>query len=87
MRDKADYNLYQFAKIAKIYADIGQGTNIFWQELEEILLIKSASFKNLHGKSIGENGEDALLWVISSFAKANRPASDIFWQVFTQILQ
>ena len=45
MRKKNDYNINDIARIIYIYASINQGTEIFWREAEEFLLIKSAQFK------------------------------------------
>jgi len=64
MRNKKSYSLYESATICKIYGDINMGTNLFWQEIEELMIVQSAKFKELNDLKVGGNSADALIWVI-----------------------
>ena len=66
MRQKKDFDIGQLSRIAKVYSSISQGSNVFWQELEKQLLIKSSNFKNQD-----PNGKH-LVNVVEAFCRANR---------------
>ena len=59
-----------------MYSKISQGSNVFWQEIENLLIVKSASFKG--------DSSNALLNVITSFSMQGRQ-NETFWKVFTNI--
>ena len=42
MRKKNDYSLYDMTRVILIYSQINQGSEIFWREIEEYFLVKSA---------------------------------------------
>ena len=67
MRQKDKFSSGQLSRLAIMYSRINQGSNVFWQELEKQLLIKSSHFK-----IEGEEVDEYLINVIESFCRGNR---------------
>ena len=46
LRMKRDFKLHQIVSIAELYSEMGRGSQIFWGEIEDYLLINSSELKS-----------------------------------------
>ena len=63
----------------ELYSNIDKGSQIFWGELEDYLLINSSEFKNLRDRQL-------LSRVILAYHKVGR-TNETFWKVFSQLYE
>ncbi len=62
-------------QIAELYAGIGRGSQIFWGELEDYLLVNSSEFKRLKETEL-------IARVILAYQRVGR-TNETFWKVFS----
>ena len=79
LRMKKDFKVTQVVEIAELYSQMGRGSQIFWGEIEDFLLINSSEFKHL---------KDHLLIyrVILAFHKVGR-TNETFWKILSQLYE
>jgi len=68
MRKKNDYGIEDVARIVKMYAGIGAGTAVFWREVEELLLVRSAQFRVARDAENARQMSDNLVNVVEAFS-------------------
>lgn len=76
MRSKSQYTLTDLCRISQIFSSTQMGTNVFWQELEEQMLIKASGFKTNQDKG------QQLTQMIVNFAAQQR-TSNMFFSIIT----
>ena len=87
LRMKRDFSFYQIVDIAELYSSMGCGSQLFWGELEEYLLIHSSKLKNHGGEEVGNHiREDLIKRLIVTFDKVGRK-NETFWKVFSTLYE
>ena len=76
---KKDFKVTQVVEIAELYSQMSRGSQIFWGEIEDFLLINSSEFKHL---------KDPLLIyrIILAFHKVGR-TNETFWKILSQLYE
>ena len=78
LRMKRDFKVTQIVQIVELYSQMERGSQLFWGELEDYLMINSSEFRLLDKKFIQR--------VIIAFNKVGR-TNETFWKVFSQLYE
>ena len=79
LRMKRDFKLHQIVSIAELYSEMGRGSQIFWGEIEDYLLINSSELKSSKDHVL-------IMRVIQAFHRVGR-TNETFWKVFSQLFE
>ena len=78
LRMRRDLSMEQIVELVEMYSKMGRGSQIFWGELEDHLMIHSSKLKALEPTFTAR--------VILSMHRVGR-SNETFWKIFTQVFE